>query len=161
MESRAKFLGHSVHQQLIVLPLGLLGGAVAFDLLALALDHEQLAVVAFWTMIAGIITGLIAAPFGTIDWLAIPRGTRAKRIGMMHALANVVALVLFGISAWLRYDAPEDPSTTATILSTVALASSLLGGWLGGELVSRLGVGVDDGANLNSSNSLTRREART
>lgn len=161
MESRAKFLGHSVHQQLIVLPLGLLGGAVAFDLLALALDHEQLAVVAFWTMIAGIITGLIAAPFGTIDWLAIPRGTRAKRIGMMHALANVVALILFGISAWLRYDAPEDPSTTATILSTVALASSLLGGWLGGELVSRLGVGVDDGANLNSSNSLTRREART
>jgi hypothetical protein len=31
----------------------------------------------------------------------------------------------------------------------------LVGGWLGGELVERLGVGVDDDANLNAPNSLT------
>ena len=30
---------------------------------------------------AGVITGLVAAPFGFVDWLAIPSGTRAKRIG--------------------------------------------------------------------------------
>lgn len=28
-------------------------------------------------------------------------------------------------------------------------------GWLGGELVDRLSVGVDDGANLDAPNSLT------
>ncbi len=32
-------------------------------------------------------------------------------------------------------------------------------GWLGGELVDRLGVGVDDGAHLNSPSSLTGRPA--
>ena len=36
MESRAKFLGHPIHQMLIVFPLGLLATAVIFDIIALA-----------------------------------------------------------------------------------------------------------------------------
>jgi hypothetical protein len=32
--------------------------------------------------------------------------------------------------------------------------------WLGGELVDRLGVGVDDGAHLNAPSSLTSPSAR-
>jgi len=43
----------------------------------------------------------------------------------------------------------------ASILSLVGFVAALLGGWLGGELVERLGVGVDEGANLNAPNSLT------
>jgi hypothetical protein len=38
----------------------------------------------------------------------------------------------------------------------IALATA----WLGGELVDRLGVGVDDGAHLDASNSLSHRPAR-
>jgi hypothetical protein len=37
---------------------------------------------------------------------------------------------------------------------------SLLTGWLGGELVDRLGVGVDDGANLDAPSSLSKKTAR-
>jgi len=36
---------------------------------------------------------------------------------------------------------------------------ALFGGWLGGELVDRLGVGVDRGANLNAPSSLSGRPA--
>nr|WP_255719679.1 DUF2231 domain-containing protein [Pelomonas sp. P8] len=50
-----------------------------------------------------------------IDWLAIPRGTRAKSVGALHATRNVLVLALFGANAWL-----------------------------GGELVDRLGVGGSD-----------------
>ena len=81
MESRAKLLGHPIHTTLIVFPLGLLGMAEIFDLLALAIGQGYWAEIALWMMIAGVVTGLIAAPFGLIDWLAIPAGTRAKRIG--------------------------------------------------------------------------------
>jgi uncharacterized membrane protein len=35
----------------------------------------------------------------------------------------------------------------------------LLTSWLGGELVDRLGVGVDDGANLDAPSSLSGRPA--
>ena len=40
------------------------------------------------------------------------------------------------------------------VLSFGGVALATVTGWLGGELVSRLGVGVDDGANLNAPSSL-------
>jgi hypothetical protein len=40
------------------------------------------------------------------------------------------------------------------------LIIALVGGWLGGELVDRLGVGVDADANLNAPNSLSARRSR-
>jgi uncharacterized membrane protein len=68
---------------------------------------------------------------------------------------------LFAVSLFLRWDFPATPSTAAFAFSFVGVAAGLLGGWLGGELVERLGVGVDEGANLNAPNSLTHssREA--
>src|SRR3954467_5792087 len=78
MEARAKLLGHPIHQMLIVFPLGLLGMSVVFDLIYFAADDRVFAAVAYWMMIAGIVGGLLAAPFGLIDWMAIPSGTRAK-----------------------------------------------------------------------------------
>ncbi len=54
MESRAKLLGHPVHQMLIVLPLGLLAMAVIFDLLAIWLRQPHLSDVAYWMIAAGL-----------------------------------------------------------------------------------------------------------
>jgi uncharacterized membrane protein len=159
MESRAKLLGHSIHQQLIVFPLGLLGPAVIFDVVHLVTDSESLATVAFWMLVSGIVGGFAAAPFGWIDWFAIPRGTRAKTVGLIHGLANVTAIVLFIVSAWLRWDHREDPSMLAHATAIVGLLIALFGGWLGGELVGRLAVGVDDGAHVDSPNSLSGRPA--
>lgn len=159
MESRAKLLGHSVHQILIVFPLGLLATAVVFDLAYLWTDDGTQAVVAFWMMAAGIVGGLVAAPFGVVDWLAIPRRTRAKRIGLLHAGANVGALGLFAASWLLRWDVRETPDALPIALALAGAAMASVGGWLGGELVSRLGVGVYDGAHLDAPSSLSGRPA--
>jgi hypothetical protein len=43
----------------------------------------------------------------------------------------------------------------ALAFSFIGVAAAFLGGWLGGELVERLGVGVTPGANVNAPNSLT------
>ena len=93
MESRAKLLGHPIHPMLVVFPLGLLGMAVIFDVLALALGSGYWSEVALWMIVAGIVTGLLAAPFGLIDWLAIPSATRAKRIGAVHGLASTRSVI--------------------------------------------------------------------
>jgi hypothetical protein len=53
------------------------------------------------------------------------------------------------------------PSTLALALSFIGVVAALLGGWLGGELVERLGVGVTPGANLNAPNSLTHGARET
>jgi uncharacterized membrane protein len=159
MESRVKLLGHPVHQMLIVFPLGLLGMAVIFDILAFALGNGYWSEIALWMMVAGIVTGLLAAPFGVIDWLAIPARTRAKRIGAIHGLGNVVVLALFGGSALLRWAEPQNPAGLALTLSIGGLCLALVTGWLGGELVDRLGVGVDAGAHLDAPSSLRSRRA--
>jgi len=59
-------------------------------------------------------------------------GTRAKRIGLLHGIGNAEVLLLFVGSAGL----------------------ALLTAWLGGELVERLGVGVDTRQRLNAPSSL-------
>jgi uncharacterized membrane protein len=153
MDSRAKLLGHPIHQMLIVFPLGLLGGSVIFDIIHLIRGGSWS--LAAWHMIGvGVITGLLAAVFGLIDWLAIPGGTRAKSIGAWHAIGNVIVLLLFAASWRIRRDDIANPATFAYVLSFAGFALSGITGWLGGELVDRLGVGVHDGANLNAPSSI-------
>jgi uncharacterized membrane protein len=154
MEARAKFLGHPIHQMLIVFPLGLLATSFFFDLAFFAFDKSELATTAWWMILAGVLGGLLAAVFGLIDWLAIPPDTRAKAIGMWHGGGNVAVVGLFAASWFLRRPSPATPPMAAVALSGIAVAIALVTGWLGGELVDRLGVGVDDGANLNAPSSL-------
>lgn len=156
MESRAKFLGHPVHPLLVMFPLGLFIMALIFDVIFFITANGAFATVSFWDIAAGIIGGLLAAVFGLIDWLNIPDGTRAKAIGMWHGLGNVVVVVLFAVSWWLRYGGPTHaPSIAAFILALLGVGISAATGWMGGELVDRLGVGVSPGANLNAPSSLS------
>jgi uncharacterized membrane protein len=159
MESKAKMFGHAMHPILIVFPLGLLSTSAIFDVLYLMTLNSTWSTVSFWMIVAGLIGGLVAALFGLIDFLNIPSGTRAKRIGIYHAVVNVTAMILFALSMWLRWDTPTTPATLAFVCSFAGFAIAMLGGWFGGELVERLGVGVSPEANLNAPNSLTHGKA--
>jgi len=159
MESRVKLLGHPVHPILIVFPLGLLATAVVFDIIYLVTEDTRLSEAAYWMIIAGILGGVVSAPFGLIDWLAIPAGTRAKRIGALHGMGNVVVLLLFALSWYMRTSTAGEPGTFAYLCAFLGAALALLTGWLGGELVDRLGIGVDAGAHANAPSSLSGRPA--
>ena len=160
MESKAKIFGHAIHPIMIVFPLGLLGTAAIFDALYLITLNRTLPVASFWMLVAGLIGGVIAALFGFIDWLNIPSDTRAKSVGLYHAIVMDVALVLFAVALYLRWSTPDTPAMIATICSFAGLAFALVGGWFGGELVERLGVSVSPNANLNAPNSLTHDKVR-
>jgi uncharacterized membrane protein len=154
MESRAKLFGHSIHVMLIAFPVGLFVTAVLFDIAHLVSSRGQWTLISYWMIIAGIIGGLTAAVFGLVDYTKIPSGTRAKRVGSIHGLGNVVVVLLFVVSAWIRRDTPEQPATPAFFFSFAGVVLAAITAWLGGELVERLGVGVDDGANLDAPSSL-------
>jgi hypothetical protein len=47
------------------------------------------------------------------------------------------------------------------VCSFVGVALGAITGWLGGELVERLGVGVDEDAGVNAPSSLSRTAAGT
>jgi uncharacterized membrane protein len=172
MESSAKAAGHPIHQQLVVFPLGLLATAVVFDVLRYATGNDDFSTASHYMIAAGVLAGLLAAVFGTIDYLAIPAGTRARRVGALHGLGNVVVVVLFAVSWLLRSGEPGYvPSVPAFVLALAGALLATLTGWLGGELVDRLGVGVDPEADLDAPASFEtgirlprrddRRSART
>jgi uncharacterized membrane protein len=163
MESRVTLLGHPVHQMLIVFPLGLLATSVVFDVIFLANREAEMAVVAYWTQAAGIVGALLAAPFGLLDWMRIPAGTRAKRVGAMHGGGNLIVVALFLVSWLLRTEPPQAPSALALLLSFSGVALAFVTGWLGGELVVRHGMGVHRNAGLDAPSSLhdPHHEARS
>jgi uncharacterized membrane protein len=154
MQARAKLLGHPVHQMLIVFPLGLLAMAVIFDAITQFTGQPRWTDVALYLIGAGIVSGLIAAVFGLADFTAIPSGTRAKKVAAVHGIGNVIVVALFAGSWWLRFRNPNGAGTLAYALSYSGAGLALVTGWLGGELVNRLGVGVHEGAHVDAPSSL-------
>ncbi len=155
MDSRLKIAGHAVHPMLIPLPLGMFLGTLIFDVVYLLTDDLQYATVSFFMAVLGAVGGVAAAATGAVDYSNIPKGTRAKRVGTVHAIGNDIVIALFALSAFLRYRADEyEPSALALTLTFAGAAASIVTGWLGGELVERLGVGVDADAHLDATSSL-------
>ena len=138
MRPRARILDRPLHRVLIVFPLGLLATSFFFDLAWLVRGREPLAVVAWWLIFAGVVGGIAAALFGIIDWLAIPRGTRARRVGALHGGGMGVVALLYAASWMLRRDAPAQPEGVAILLSGVGVLLTVITGWLGGELADRM-----------------------
>ena len=160
MESKARLFGHPIHPMLIVFPLGLLVTSLIFDVVHAATGNADFSIAAYWCIAGGIIGSLLAAVFGLWDWLGIPSGTRAKGVGLWHGVGNVVVVALFALSWWLRSgESGYVPGAPAMALSFIAVLLGAVSGWLGGELVDRLGVGVDTGAHLDAPNSLSGRPA--
>src|SRR5829696_8049460 len=122
MESKARVMGHPIHPILVPFPIGLLTTAVIFDVVHLITGGARWAEISFW---------LIA-------------------VGVSHGLSNVVMVALFAVSWLLRSGAPGDPGALPIVPSFVGVGLVSLGGYLGGELVFRLGIGVAEGANPNA-----------
>src|SRR5438045_1719011 len=137
-----RILGHPVHRMLIAFPMGLLATAAIFDILYLISGNTAWTSVSLYLIGAGVIGGLLAAVFGAVDWWHIPDATRAKRVGAVHGVGNVMVVLLFIGSAYLRNEYLTPPAL-AFILSFMGVGVAMITAWLGGELVTRLGIGVD------------------
>jgi uncharacterized membrane protein len=154
MESQIKLFGHAAHPMLVTLPLGLLSTAFVFDLVGAVGQRPSFHTVAFWNIAAGVLVALAAAFFGLVDWLAVPGHTRAKAVGAWHGGGNLVAVLIF-LASWLaRLGHVQSPGPGPIALAVIGAVLMGVTGWLGGELVERLRIGVDDGANVEAPSSL-------
>lgn len=147
MYSKVKVLGHPLHPMLIAFPVAFYTTTVVC-FLVYALNEDM-----FWfrmgvaANIAGVVTAIIAAIPGFIDWaLGIPTGSSAKSTGLQHMLLNVLALILFGISAVIfsnRVDAGSAELGWPLLLPVLGLFVTALAGYWGWTLVQTHHVGVD------------------
>jgi uncharacterized membrane protein len=157
MKTPARILGHPIHALSIVLPLGALSMSVVIDVINV-IDERQIWKDAAYVLIGlGVLAGLAVAVPGLIDWLSVPSESDAKAIGLLHAASNSIGLILFAFSWYLRYDQPDSWSTFAFFSSLLGIAALTAGGWLGGEMVYRHGIGMDLTASSPARGELERQ----
>ena len=145
MASKASIFGHPIHPMIIPFPFALWTFSLAADVVYLWCDKQRWGLAAFYTLAAGLVGGVVAAIPGFIDWLAI-KDREVATIANWHARLNAIAIIVFGISFFLRWRAygliPQDGFSLPFILSIFGVILISISGWLGGELSYKHGVGV-------------------
>jgi uncharacterized membrane protein len=102
--------------------------------------------IAFYALLGGIVGGTLAAVPGLIDWLSL-KDPEAVKVANWHARLNVIALLIFVASFYLRTTGGSrwvgGSYTIPVLLSLVGVILITISGWLGGELVFKHGVAVN------------------
>ena len=147
MASPASIGGHPIHPMIIPFPIALWVFSLVADVIYLWRGNPVWRnYIAFYALLGGIIGAAAAAVPGLIDWLSL-KNPKVVKIANWHARLNVIALLVFAASFYLR------TTSGAALVNgnyTLPLALSVLGvilisisGYLGGELVFKHGVAVD------------------
>jgi len=138
MHTPASVARHPIHPMLVPIPIGLWLFSLFCDLVhRFGASSPNWEVVAWYTMIGGIVGALLAALPGLVDLLSLPSGI--QRIGVMHMSLNLGIVVLYVINAWLRRGGVSDGAIWLSVLAVLLLGVS---GWLGGKMVYEHGVAV-------------------
>lgn len=141
----AKLFGHPIHSILVHFPSALFPVSVLFDWLAVLLNNVPLANAAFFTLGAGLIGGLCAAVFGAMDYYRLPSNHKGWKKAGLHAVLNILWLILFTILFGLRinqYPHIEFATTAELIISLIAIIGLIFSNFLGGDLIFRYKIGV-------------------
>jgi nitrite reductase/ring-hydroxylating ferredoxin subunit/uncharacterized membrane protein len=131
------WLGHALHPALQLLPLGTWTSAVLLDLIG-GEDSEDSADLLIG---AGLLATLPTVATGWSDYAdTTVASDSVRRIGIVHAAANVTGATLFAGSLVAR---GRGARGRGKLLALAGMSAMTAGGWLGGHLSYAEGVGVD------------------
>lgn len=151
MRSRARIGNHPLHPAMVALPVGAFFLALVADIAFVNDPRAVWGEMAFVALGVGLVTALLAAVLGFLDFTVLPKGSRVRGIALWHMGFNVAALALYAFSFYLRWTVAEPlfaPGGAALGLAFVALALLSAAGWLGGKMVFELRAGVVEPADL-------------
>ena len=131
------WLGHPLHPMLTDVPIGSWTSAFVLDLVGGKRGRHA----AQRLIGIGILTALPTAAAGLADWSDTIGEER--RLGTAHALGNVAALTLYTMSWRARRKGRRG---RGVLLGFMGAGAATVGGYLGGHLVFRKGVGPDRNA---------------
>jgi uncharacterized membrane protein len=138
--------GHPFHPIFVTIPIGAWVSSLLFDIAgkAGADDAAAFTTASYWLIGIGVVGAVLAAVFGLMDLMRLPRGTAALRWGLTHMTLNLSAVALFVIDfLWRRSTYDQPPVRTGQlVLSGAALVVLSVSGWIGGMLAYRYGVRV-------------------
>jgi uncharacterized membrane protein len=152
MNSRARIAGHPIHPMLVAFPIAFYTATIAVLLAYIGTGDAFWYRVAMVANLAGVVTAVIAVLPGAIDLFSLPPRSPARVTGLQHAGFNLLATVLFAVSAVLLYRGWTHRVVVNgeyTFDATIPLAIGVVGwilmviaGSLGWSLVQTHHVGV-------------------
>jgi uncharacterized membrane protein/nitrite reductase/ring-hydroxylating ferredoxin subunit len=140
-----KPLQHPIHPLLIHFPIGLFILSFILDLISLAFPSApNLVRDAFYAMLLGIITAVIAAVPGLVDYTDIRSDHPAKRTATAHLTLNLIVVALYGINLGVRSSTLDELKTPIAplVLSLIGIVLLSTSSYLGGRLVYGEGIAV-------------------
>lgn len=155
---QGKPLGHPLHPALVHLPIGLFVFSLLLDIASfLAADGEAMVRGAYYAMMLGVVTALLAAVPGLADWSDIRADHPAKKTATTHMTLNLVAVAVYVVDLLLRSGRLEDERTPLLpfLLSLLGVGLLSVSGYLGGTLV------YDDGIAVGRHRRMTPTPQRT
>jgi nitrite reductase/ring-hydroxylating ferredoxin subunit len=133
------WLGHAVHPPLTDVVIGSFLGASLLDVLAPGSDRAAQRLIA-----TGIAAAVPTAASGASDWADTEIADSAvRRVGLVHAAANVSALSLYAASLAARRQGARGRGTALALAGAGVLTFS---GYLGGHMSYTRGVGPNQTA---------------
>jgi nitrite reductase/ring-hydroxylating ferredoxin subunit/uncharacterized membrane protein len=128
------WLGHRLHPAMVPGPIGFWGGALLFD--GIATERARFA--ADVLVGAGVAAAVPTAAAGLSDWADTE--PEARRVGLVHATCNSLALICYSGSLVARLLGRRKPGVALSLVGAGAMG---LGGYLGGHLAYVQAVGVE------------------
>ena len=153
----ARLFGHPVHPVLTDFPIALWSISLLSDVVGLWRGEAAYRQFAFWAIAVGLVIAVPAIVAGLIDYAAIPQGHPAIKGATWHMWVMLSAAIAYGCSliAHIGRFASSSFAIWMSIGSSAAgLVLLIIGGWFGGEMVFRYGIG-------SQSDSQTRNEEST
>ncbi|MGZ5190337.1 MAG: DUF2231 domain-containing protein [Flavisolibacter sp.] len=143
MRSKIHLKGHPLHPILVSLPIAFFIGTLVFDALGYFRTNDYYYIVAYYLEIAGIVTAVLAAVPGIVDYASVvPPNSSAKKRATKHGILNVLLLLIFCYAWFYRRNNGFDP-VIVLVVETIGVILLSISGWLGGTLVHRNQIGID------------------
>lgn len=140
----SSFSGHPLHPIFTHFPMALWMVSLLWDGLGLWRGDPFWWNFSFWCITVGLIFAFLAVVTGLIDYVKLPQGGPADSTAMRHMLIVIAAAVMYTGSFFFRLGMPIPTGNRLILvlaLSVSGFVLLLIGGWYGGELVYRYGVG--------------------
>jgi nitrite reductase/ring-hydroxylating ferredoxin subunit/uncharacterized membrane protein len=140
-----KPLRHPLHPILVHFPIALFALSFLLDVASFIWpDFNGLVAGAFYSIALGVVTALLAAIPGFVDYTDIRDDHPGKKYATAHMILNLMAVGIYAINLGFRYSAIHE-ATTAWIPFFASVAGIVLlsvSGYLGGAMIYDEGISV-------------------
>ena len=160
MKSRAAIGNHPVHPALVTLPIGAFFLVLVGDIAHARTDTDFWYAFSSICLGAGIVTALVAAIAGFVDYFGVKMSVAGFRTARIHMFLNLTGVVLYTINWFLRRGngALHTPRWGLVFgLEVVTFIALGISGWLGGRIAFEHKVGVVENADPEAT-EIGRRE---